>query len=272
MGHRSTVGQISGSGRAGGVLSFAMVLSIGLASTVVKRAAKVWTVRWEPGDPTFEAIDADTSFARVKCHLRCTASTSGDAVYHVHTIESMKVRTSSERVEPLSHWTLEQIERVVIKGNAGWRVDVEAPSDQWTMALGKIGLTSLLKAVHDDYRRRAKNEPEFFEAPPRLLARRGPRGLPETVYALWAERYVNATAEYGRGFMKHLLEDYPGETRSNILRRVSRAEQLGLLRRTHEPGKVGQGELTAKAIELLSYRAVLQSFLTESADEQKGNQ
>lgn len=56
----------------------------------------------------------------------------------------------------------------------------------------------------------------------------GRAGLPPEHYAVWVERIMKARQEHGRGYMKPLLAEHPGETRSNVLRKLGRAEQFGL--------------------------------------------
>ena len=75
--------------------------------------------------------------------------------------------------------------------------------------------------------------------------RTGPKGHPDGHYATWAKRIIDTRNEHGRGYMAKLLAASPGETRSNVLRYLERAEQLGLYESHNEPGKLGRGRLTA---------------------------
>ena len=82
--------------------------------------------------------------------------------------------------------------------------------------------------------------------------RTGPKGHPDGHYATWAKRIIDTRNEHGRGYMAKLLAASPGETRSNVLRYLERAEQLGLYESDNERGKLGRGRLTAKGQRALS--------------------
>ena len=138
-------------------------------------------------------------------------------------------------------WTFSRFRRLVVTGGD------EAPP---STVFKEVGLGSAYKAVGDHFRDLAAGAREHW-GESTAMPNTGPRGYPPGHYAVWARRIDEARKLHGRGYMAQLLAAYPGETRSNILRSLERAEQLGLYVSTNEPGKLGAGHMTDKGLALL---------------------
>lgn len=141
-----------------------------------------------------------------------------------------------------SAWTFSHFKRLVIEV-------VDGQSDTGGL-FKEVGLGSMHNAIRDYFRDQARSDPRLWSEST-ALPKPGPRGHPDGHYAAWVKRILDARSACGRGYMKHLLSDHPGETRSNILRKLERAEALGLYKPTNEPGKLGSGEMTVKCRRLL---------------------
>lgn len=114
----------------------------------------------------------------------------------------------------------------------------------------QVGLASLAKSISTFYKEQANLNPSLWGRT-RALPNPGPKGLPDGDYALWAKRIIDARRLHGRGYMTQLLAEYLGMTRSNILRKLERAEHLGLCVTHNEPGKIGTAKLTPKGASLI---------------------
>lgn len=214
--------------------------SVPVPSTVVNQFAKLWTVDWNPGDATFEPTGATSFQVFARSQFRCAHRDRPEVVYVVDAVETFSMDTTAPGSGRQSPWSLDSIERITIEARTG----------DWAQLFRQARLSSLARAIEADRRIWSILNPEAF-APSKLLPKPGRAGYPELHYAQWASRYVDATTTYGHGYMKRLLEEHPGETRSNILRKIARAEKLGLIERYNEPGKVGRAILTDKAHRLL---------------------
>ena len=167
---------------------------------------------------------------RMACVLKCRHSTG-------FTIE-----VAGEMARPeAGPLVLESIATITI-GGAG------APTAKVFKTL-RIG--GLYRAIEAHFRAMADEAPEFFGLA-RALPSPGAAGLPDYHYAVWVKRYLDTVEKHGRGYMRHLLVEHQGETRSNILRKIDRAAALGLYVKHNTPGKVGAGVMTDKCRALLS--------------------
>ncbi len=219
--------------------------SVAVVSTVVNSENKLWTVAWH-GDFDVEGVGGFDERLQASTHtevLRTTIeSTHTDRPGLRFLVEGdlTATRFATADKEWRTPYELTRVHRLVVES-------VGAPT---STLFKEVGLGSLYRAIGAHFRLLAQSNPELFGLP-RALPKPGQPGHPDAYYAQWASRIVKAREAYGRGYMKHLLDQSPGYTRSNLLRILDRAERLGLYVSSNEKGKLGRGELTAKCEALL---------------------
>lgn len=231
-----------------------MTPSLRLVSSVVNQNLKDWTVREEPWPgPEQEQMWADDWVATssgeesrqqfIRVLFRCSSPSRPNAEFVVQAVmTATRTRDSSDQEGWRSPWSL--------RTNGVERITVENVSAEDSGFWRDAGLVGVASAIKDHMHGLSLRNPEMF-GDSRALPSPGAKGLPPVHYAVWAQRYAQATAQHGRGYMLRLLEQYPGETRSNLLRKIERARKLGLLEVETQPGKVGVARLTSKALDLL---------------------
>ena len=223
-----------------------MSLSIGIASTDMNSSVKDWTV-WpdvsaevERGIPKED--DAGNSYfvERRGAVLQCRTPAKDGVLVVVEGVLTRTIHEESDRM-----WATAMVLTDVTS------ITVRSEGASIDEMFKTIGLSTLAKSITQTYKQMAYANPQLW-GETRALPSPGPAGLPEGHYAMWAQRYIDAVNENGRGYMPKLLAQWPGETRSNVLRAVQRAEDLGLFVRTPtKSGGVGSGHLTKKGESLM---------------------
>ena len=213
---------------------------------IVKSTSEVWTVQETMVGP-FEltpfvwdnvaGVERRTESQPVV--LECSHPSKPGSVFEVHGVRSTERRQSGNGLER-DPWRFEMGNTITIRFD---RIDSEAVS--------AAGVAPLHRAVKRYYEDMARDLPEFWGMA-RSLPAPGQKGHNDGHYALWAKRYLDAVDAHGRGYLAKLIEAYPYDiTKSNLMRTVNRAADLGLCVIERAPGRVSSGYMTPEGLALL---------------------
>ena len=213
----------------------------------MKSTKEQWTVVDQTMDPPEDgprefdrAIDGLRYHSRMSVVLRCTTPARNGIAYFVHGHMETTWWENSTRVWRLP-WSF-------VMGN---RVEIVFDGPPTSDMVKRSGIAALHRAVKAYYLNLARHEGSPY-GPALSLPSPGQRGHTDRYYAIEVQTYLDAIAAHGRGYMSKLLAEHPGETKSNFLRKINRAESLGLVVLHREPGKLTRGEMTDLCRQLLN--------------------
>lgn len=219
-----------------------------LVSCVMGNVHEDWTVDWNVvGDfsatpQTYDTKrEAMTQEDSMPVRFRCTNPKRPGVIFEVDGVLTTTSWTGAGKYWRLP-WKLTTVTRIALAADGATTHDL----------FKELGLGSLHKAIGDHFRDLALLDKRLFGHAD-ALPKPGPKGHPPDHYAIWAQRIIKARREHGRGYMKQLLASNPGETRSNVLRKLDVAKDLGLAEEIEKPapGRIGRDQMTARGNALL---------------------